>query len=141
MSNSSKRQLTKMHTKRYYESHTTTFTICIMNKHTWKIMKQAELGRETMFVGKLTMCSPIRKISYRTQTGDFADRAGCYGTLLGKFHLTRVQGKIDLDPLDKLKSSAICFIRRICFPNRQHIDKPYTHLSTHPIGNGSRGRF
>ena len=128
MSNSSKRQLTKMHTKRYYESHTTTFTICIMYKHTWKIMKQVELGRDTMSVGKLAMCSPIGKITSRTEIRDLADLAWCYGTLLGKFHLTRVQGKIDLDPLDKLKSNAICFIRRVFFPNRPHIAKPYTHL-------------
>ena len=109
MSNSSKRQLTKMHTKRYYESHTTTFTICIMYKHTWKIMKQVELGRDTMSVGKLAMCSPIGEITSRTEIRDLADLAWCYGTLLGKFHLTRVQGKIDLDPLDKLKSNTICF--------------------------------
>ncbi len=133
MSNSSKRQLTKMHTKRYYESHTTTFTICIMYKHTWKIMKQAELGRETMFVGKLTMCSPIQKISYRTQTGDFADRAGCYRTLSGKLHLTRVQGRTDLDPLDKLKSKTTCFDST----RQQFRDAPDCH-AVHTLVKGTK---
>ena len=62
-----------------------------------------------MSVGKLAMCSPIGKITSRTEIRDLADLAWCYGTLLGKFHLTRVQGKTDLDPLDKLKSNTICF--------------------------------
>ena len=62
-----------------------------------------------MSVGKLAMCSPIGKITSRTEIRDLADLAWCYGTLLGKFHLTRVQGKTDLDPLDKLESNTICF--------------------------------
>ena len=56
-----------MYMKSYYKSQVMRCVICSVDEHPEKLKFEVELRRETVFVGKPTLNSPIGKISSRTQ--------------------------------------------------------------------------